>query len=293
MNPGIFLDYYHPYAGLCNQLYLTTNHIHQALKSDTKIYINKVNIDIFKKERIPAEEFFDLIKTNENLKQLTGKDLILFEKPIKNFIIPKLCIYPVTSIEILSCLEFQKKYTNLVPKSEYNGIHFRLELDAIIHYLFEKQCYDTFMDRCNSETLNPYFQENFINKPEVKKYIDFLLNQYFNFIKKYGFKKTWFISTLIGKKEIHNCLKPTLKRLTDFIEINGGTWFVSEQHFVQRELNALVDLLTLKNCINLIGFEGSSYSEGYCVKVNKMLFKEFSFVYGIVHKLSDGIFKSC
>ena len=106
----IFLDYYHPYAGLCNQLYLITNHIHQAYLNESKIYINKVNIDIFKKERINSEEFFDLKATNENIKRLTGKDLILFEKPLKNFIIPRLCIYPVNSIEILSCLEFQEKF---------------------------------------------------------------------------------------------------------------------------------------------------------------------------------------
>ena len=65
MNPVIYLDYYHPYAGLCNQLYLITNHIHQAFLHHTKIYINKVNIDIFKKERINSEDFFDLKKETQ------------------------------------------------------------------------------------------------------------------------------------------------------------------------------------------------------------------------------------
>ena len=145
----IFLDYYDPFAGLCNQLYLTTNHIHQAILKNTKIYINKVNIDIFKKERIPAEEFYDLQKTNENIKHLTGKDIILFEKPKKDFSIPKLCIYPVSSVEILNCLEFQERFYQFVPKKEYNGIHFRLELDVIIHYLFDVSCYNDFMEKCN------------------------------------------------------------------------------------------------------------------------------------------------
>ena len=293
-NQSLFLDYYHPYAGLCNQLYLITNHIHQAYLNESKIYINKVNIDIFKKERINSEDFFDLKATNENIKRLTGKDIILFEKPLTNFIIPRLCIYPVSSIEILNCLEFQSRFTNLVPKNEYNGIHFRLELDAIISYLFENNCYDDFMGRCNNY-LPIDFCINFINLPEVKWYIDYLLTQYFEFIKYYGFDKPWFISTLITKKEIHNCLVPTLKRLTDFIEDNGGKWFIPKQHFKERELNALVDLLTLRDSNYLIGFEGSSFSEGYCLKVNyiRKVIKDYKFVNGIVNKLSDGIYKSC
>ena len=295
MNPVVFLDFYHPYAGLCNQLYLITNHIHRAFVNKTKIYINKVNVDIFKKERIPAEEFFDLKATNENFKKLSGQDILLFEKPTKNFIIPQLCIYPVSSIEILNCLEFHERFTKLVPNKEYNGIHFRLELDAIIHYLFEKHCYDDFMDRCNKNSINSEFPEKFIKLPQVQNYIDYMLKQYITFIMRYGNKKPWFISTLVGKKDIHNCLIPTLKKLTDFIESCGGTWFTSKKHFEQRELNALVDLLTLRESVAMVGFEGSSYSEGYCFKVNSIRNKdkEYSFVNGIVPKLPDGLYKSC
>ena len=295
MDPVILLDYYHPYAGLCNQLYLTTNHIHEAYIKGLKIYINKVNIDIFKKERIPAEEFYDLKKTNENLKRLTGKELILLKKPEKDFIIPKLCIYPVSSIEILSCLEFQERFYEYVPKKEYNGIHFRLELDAIIHYLFNESCYNDFMERCNKNEINLEFTKRFVHLPEVKNYIQYLLNQYFIFIKQFGFKKPWFISTLVGKKEIHRVLTPILKMLTDFIEQHGGTWFMLPQHFEQRELNALVDLLTLRESSSLIGFEGSSYSEGYIFKVNSIRnnFKEYRFVRGIVPKIHADLYKSC
>jgi hypothetical protein len=291
----LFLDYYHPYAGLCNQLYLTTNHIHQALVSGTKIYLHKVNIDIFKKERIPAEDFFDIHATNENIKRLTGKDILLFEKPKDNFTIPKLCIYPVSSIEILNCLEFQKRFTQLVPKKKYNGIHFKVELDGIIHYLFDKKCYDDFMDRCNTNSINPEFGNNLLKLPQVKYYINFLLKQYTTFISKYGFKLPWFISTLINKKEHFNCLKPVLKILTDFIESNGGTWFMSPQHFEQRELNGLIDLLTLRESVCMIGFEGSSYSEGYVFKVNSIRNKdkEYSFVNGIVPKISNELYESC
>ena len=292
----IFLDYYHPYAGLCNQLYLITNHIHQAYLNESKIYINKVNIDIFKKERINSEDFFDLKATNENIKRLTGKDLILFEKPLTNFIIPRLCIYPVNSIEILSCLEFQEKFKSLVPKMNYNAIHFRLELDTLISYLFDKNCYENFMDRCNNGTLSEKFCENFINLPEVKMYIDYLLNQYISFIKYFGFDKPWYICTSIGKKKIHDCLKYVLKYLTDFIE-KHGTVLKSEQHFEQRELNALVDLLILRDASKMIGFEGSSYSEGYVLKVNSIkkvnYVKDCYFVNGIVDKLNNELYKSC
>lgn len=61
----LFLDYYYPYAGLCNQLYLITNHIAQAFLDNKQIYIHKFNIDIFKKERVPFSEVIDIKKTNE------------------------------------------------------------------------------------------------------------------------------------------------------------------------------------------------------------------------------------
>ena len=301
METYIFLDYYHPYAGLCNQLYLITNHITEAIQKDIKIYINKVNIDIFNKERIPAEDFFDLKVTNENIKKLTGKDIILFKKPQINFVIPKLCIYPVASIEILNCLEFNEKFYQKNPKINYNSIHFRLELDAIISYLFNNNCYNDFMDRCNNGTISKNFCDNFMNLQEVKDYINYLLNQYISFINQIGFENPWYICTLIGKKKIHDCLKPTLKILTDFINKKGSN-LKNEQHFEQRELNALVDLLILRDAKYMIGFEGSSYSEGYAFKVNSVrkinYVKEkneitYRFVNGIVNKFSDELYKSC
>jgi len=297
MNPFILLDYYHPYAGLCNQLYLITNHIYQAYLENTKIYINKVNIDVFKKNRIPAEEFFDFVKTNENIKKITGKDVILLKKPKNNFIIPKLCIYPVKSIEILNCLEFQKKYTSLVPKiSEgYYGIHFRIDIDSIIHYLFSKESYDDFMDKCHNETLSNTFQENFIKLKQVISYIDYLMMQYFKYIIDFGFNKTWYISTTIGKKNIHDCLFPVLNSLINFIQNKGGKVIKSVSNFKERELNAFIDLITLRDADKLIVFDGSSFSEGYCCKVNSIRNpnKEYHIVNGIVNKISDELYKSC
>ena len=202
----------------------------------------------------------------------------------------------MSSIEILNCLEFQKKYNSLVPKFSkgYNGIHFRVEIDSIIHYLFNESCYNDFMDRCNKLTLDPNFVDKFINLPEIKEYIEYLLNQYFNFIKKIGFDLTFFISTSIGKNNINDCLKYTLKRLTDFIHSHGGTFFQNKEHFSDRELNALVDLITLRESHKMIVFEGSSFSEGYCYKVNSIRNpnKEYHVVYPITNKLSNELYES-
>ena len=71
---------------------------------------------------------------------------------------------------------------------------------------------------------------------------------------------------------------------------------MSKQHFEERELNALVDLLTLRDSDKMIGFEGSSFSEGYCFKVNCVkvnCVKDYRFVNGITNKLPDGIYESC
>ena len=140
-----------------------------------------------------------------------------------------------------------------------------------------------------------------MNLKEVKDYINYLLNQYISFINQIGFENPWYICTLIGKKKIHDCLKPILIFLTDFINKRGSI-LKNEQHFEQRELNALVDLLILRDANCMIGFEGSSYSEGYAFKVNSIrkvnYVKEkngitYRFVNGIVNKFPDELYKSC
>ena len=287
MNPVIFLDYYHPYAGLCNQLYLITNHIHEAYQRGTQIYINKVNIDIFKKERIPAADFFNLKATNENIKKLCNKDLILFEKPVDNWYIPKLCIYPVSSIEILHCLEFNQTILDKVPKfqTKVYGLHLRIDIDCIVHYLFEQNVYDSFM-KMNHIDKNDFIQKLLLDS-RVVEYINYLLSQYYTFIKKMGFDKPWYICTSVGKNSVHAPLEMYLKRVLHFITEHGGTFILPGEYFSQRDLNALIDLLVLTNTEKMVGFSGSSFSEGYCLKVNSIRnnIKECYFVDGIVPKI--------
>ena len=183
-----FLDYYEPYAGLCNQLYLITNHIHQAFNKGIKLYIHKFNIDIFKKERILASEVLDLELTNKNLEKLLGIPILQIEIPeyIQN--IPKLCIYPVSSIEILNCLEFNGSIISEVNKIKsqfpngYNAVHFRLDVDCILHYTFGKEVYNCFMDLANSdsELAGKYYQT--LDQTKIQKYTSFLMEQYFSFL---------------------------------------------------------------------------------------------------------------
>jgi len=288
----IFLDYYHPYAGVCNQLYLITNHIYEAYKKDIRIFIHKFNVDIFKKNRVPVSEVLDLVATNEKLKKLTGKNLILFDKPEKYFI-PELCVYTVSNIEILNCLEFnrnvlEKVYQIKGKMNGYSGIHFRLDVDCVIHYLFETSVYDNFMGKCNNSPSEAQsIAYNLMKNPKVICYCDFLLNQYTTFIKELGVARTWYICTPIKKYSIHNHLIGYLDKLTDFIISGGGKVVISEKNSEFREIDALIDLLVLRDSEKMIGFEGSSYSEGYCFKVNSIRksIKEFRFVNGIIPKI--------
>jgi len=286
MNNIYFLDYYHPYAGLCNQLYLITNHIHQAFNKGVKLYINKFNIDIFKKERVPAGEVLDLEATNKNLEKLLG--VYPLETEIPEFIesIPRLCIYPVSSIEILNCLEFNgsiisevKKVKSMFPNG-YNSIHFRLDIDAVLHYTFEKEVYNHFMDLANTSTELAERYYHTLDQTKIKQYTSFLMEQYFSFILEFGFDKPWYISTSITKWKIHNPMNIYLNKLLLFINSHCGEYHISNKVYPQRELNALVDLLVLRDSTKLIGFEGSSFSEGYCLKVNNVrnVIKNFLFV---------------
>jgi len=285
-----FLSYYHPFAGLCNQLYLITNHIHDCYNKDVQLFIDKVNVDIFKKNRINADTFFDIDKTNENIFKLTNKMILIKEKPEIVTFIPKLCIYPVSSIEFLNCLEFHGSILQNVEsiKSQfinkknpsYFAIHFRLDIDAIVHYVFGKEIYNTFMDLCNTNKTQAkeYFQT--LDQYKIKVYCSFLMRQYYLLISKIGFNKPWYICTSITKWKIHDPMIIYLKKLINFIVENGGEYYIPELVYQERELNALVDLLILRDSEKMIGFEGSSFSEGYCLKVNRIrnITKEYLFV---------------
>jgi hypothetical protein len=278
-----FLDYYHPYAGLCNQLYLITNHMHDCYNKGVKLYIHKFNIDIFKKKRINADKVIDFYKTNENIEKLTGKNILLYEKPKIIEYIPKLCIYPVSSIEFLNCLEFHESITEKVKSiklKSYYGIHFRLDIDAILHYTFENYVYTKFMDLCNSNIFEAIEYFKSLNQEKISKYCNFLMKQYFTFIEQIGFDKPWYICTSILKWKIHDPMIIYLNKLTQFILENGGTYYIPPEVYDERELNALVDLLVLRDSEKMIGFEGSSFSEGYCYKINSIrkITKEFLFV---------------
>jgi len=281
-----FLDYYHPFAGLCNQLYLITNHIHQAYNLGVKVFVNKFNIDIFKKERVPVNEVLDIQATNENLKKLTGSFILETELPETIETIPNLCIYPVSSVEILNCLEFNSSILSDVNKLKsifpngYNAVHFRLDIDCILHYVFGKNVYNHFMDLANSDSIlaESYYQT--LDQEKIKKCISFFTNQYYLMINHFGFDKTWYISTSVGKYNIHTPMVPILNEFTNYILSRGGRFYIPPKIYPQRELNGLVDLLVLRDAEKLIGFEGSSFSEGYCLKVNSIrnVTKHFLFV---------------
>jgi hypothetical protein len=268
----LFLDYYHPYAGLCNQLYLITNHIHAAFLNGDQIYINKFNIDIFKKTRIPISGVLDLTKTHQNLLKL-GIDVLTFKKPKIIEKIPQLCIYPVSSIEILNSLEFNNLFVDIASKIQkqignYNGIHFRLDIDAVLHYTFGDPVYNKFMDLANESisAAGEYLQTLDIQR--IEHFCNNLLQQYLGHIEQIGFENTWYICTTIAKDPLNCFTKAYRDYLLKFINEKGGKWYIHPKEFKERELNALVDLLVLRDSENLIGFEGSSFSEGYCLKVN-------------------------
>ena len=273
----IFFDYYHPWAGLCNQLYLITNHIHYSYLNQTKIYIHKFNTDIFNKNRIPFSEVFDIDRTNENFKKLTGMELLSSEPPSVIKKIDKLCIYPVSSIPLLASLEFHgsilEKVVSIKTKlGVYNGVHFRLDADCIVHYVFGKETYNNFM-----KDPSIFLQ---LDQAKIKNYSMFLLKNYISFIDELGYSNPWYICTSLTKNAIHD---PMLGYLSEFIEhivSHGGSYFIPPVVYPDRELNALVDLLVLRDSNCLIGFEGSSFSEGYCLKVNSVrkVISQFRFV---------------
>ena len=283
INNLIFLVYKENYAGLCNQLYLITNHITNAIEKNTKIYIPKINIDIFCNKRVPLNEVIDISKTNKNINIFLNKNInILCDilPPGMDWYTPNLNVYPVKNISILNCIEFQKKF-KIDIKEKYNAIHFRLDIDCIVSYLYPDK-YNYFMDLSFNDKLN---HSQILGKSEeVINYCHYLLKQYFDFITTIGFDLPFYICNTIEKDIVHDSVLWTLNTIINFIERKGGKIIKSFKYHSERELNALVDLLILRDCNSMIGFEGSSFSEGYVYKVNSIRApgKKYYFVNGIV-----------
>jgi hypothetical protein len=131
---------------------------------------------------------------------------------------------------------------------------------------------------CRTSLAKEYFAT--LDQKVIKEYCEFLMRQYIQFVKQFGFDKTWYICTPILKNEIHNPFRVYLNQLTEFINKSNGNYLISQTYYQERELNAIVDLLILRDSEKMIGFRGSSFSEGYCYKVNQIrkVTKEFVFV---------------
>jgi hypothetical protein len=181
-------------------------------------------------------------------------------------------MFPVLSNEILGCIQFKNEIE--VEKNGFYGVHFRLDLDCIVHYLFEANVYKEFMEGKKI---------NLLRYPEFVNYVNRLFDQYIYFMDIIGFDKPWYICTSIGKSDVHNIMIPMLYKLRDYIRMNNGISILNS-HYKERELNAIVDLLHLKNAEKRVGFRGSSFSEGYCCKVGPPE-RECYFVDGSVKKI--------
>jgi len=145
--------------------------------------------------------------------------------------------------------------------NDYYSIHFRLDIDCIISKLYGTDVLNSFLkDNGN--------KDNLINVPIVDRYCEYLLIEYLKIVELLGFDKKYYICTPIGKWEIHSHFEKYLNRLINYISTNSQDAIVGELYYKERELNALVELIILRDSSSTIVFEGSTFSEGYSLKVN-------------------------
>ena len=260
---SIFLDYSSEYyAGLCNQLYLITNHINDAEILKKNIYIKYFISDIFSKSIVNFDEVVNIPATNKNFEKLGLFTKILEECPEDCVSAKKLCIYPVTNVKILKSLVFSDSFVdyNDKLKGEYYSIHFRLDMDCVISKLFGNE---SLLLLLNNKLLISNDMDVMIDR-----YSELLLIEYLKYVNIIGFDKKYYICTPIGKWPVHSRFEKYLLRIVKFIEKNGGTVIIPEKYYPQRELNALVELLIITKSQRFIGFYGSTFSEGYAYIVS-------------------------
>ena len=230
--------------GFSNQMFYIIKTIlelyKQVINNSFKIilFIKNMQSDIFTQEKVSIHKFFDIVETNKKLREgfeildyveyniKKHNKCILVNKSSDIFIDPFSIQDSVISVfnsfvpnkNILSIID------TIRPKCVYNTIHFRLDIDCILHY-----CYNDPLCKIQSPTtfnLNTFvsikdvqssirYSQKYITEPVIN-WIENIYSQYVEAIKKNGVDKHYYICSPIIRDPRHKISEKYLHRLLEF-----------------------------------------------------------------------------
>ncbi len=278
-------------CGLCNQLYFVI-WIILKIKADVPKNVKKVlfvknfNTDMFKQTRVCLSTILDYKATNANLSRIIsnfqlkecaaigkGKKYLVTCSEGKN-------IFEMTDSarQIFDSFVIHEKLNTIVktikPPHSYIAIHFRLDVDCILHYCFNdpKTCithdmhiYHNYIKIKDVDSSINY-SNTFLEDERVIAWIEFVYKQYISLIDEFGRDNHYYICTPIKRDRRHKKVEKYLDALLDYLP---NKTFISAPFHNDREISALIELDIIKSAAGLIGFKGSTFSTMHYEKMKK------------------------
>jgi hypothetical protein len=133
------------------------------------------------------------------------------------------------------------------PKCSYIAIHFRLDVDCILHYCFndpatcikhDPSIYSNYIHINNADSSINY-SNTFLEDKGIIEWIEFIYKQYISLIDKFGKDNHYYICTPIKRDRRHKKVERYLDDLLDYLP---NKTFISAPFHNDREISALIEL---------------------------------------------------
>lgn len=278
-------------CGLCNQLYYVI-WIILKIKVDVPKNVKKVlfvknfNTDMFKQTRVCLSTILDYKATNANLSSIISnfqlKECASIGKE-KSYLVT--CsnwknIFAMTDgkQQIFDSFVIHENFGTVVktikPTCSYIAVHFRLDVDCILHYCFndlntcithDMHIYHDYLKIKNVDSSINY-SNTFLEDKRVIEWIEFIYKQYISLIDEFGRDNHYYICTPIKRDRRHKKVERYLDDLLDYLP---NKTFISTPFHNDREISALIELDIIKSAAGLIGFKGSTFSTMHYKKMKK------------------------
>jgi len=164
------------------------------------------------------------------------------------------------------------KVNSSIPHNPYYCIHLRIEIDAILYFIGKGKLIDDTIHNYTSIkdiTEQSMKIKDFIHKPAVSSYIQYVLDQYKKYIDIIGKNNTFFICTAINKSKINAQLQYVLDDIVNYI--GKDNIIIGKNHYEDsREINSLIELIIMIQSDGIINGNYSIFSHlGYSLNKNK------------------------
>ena len=295
------IDKYYKGMGFCNQMFYILNSIQKIfiknVNNKNVLFVKGMKSDMFNQTRSCIDKFFDIENTNNNLlhskkciRLVDWSEYNKYNNPIVTTIdIDKLVTENWTEkdIELYKLFVPNKELLHIKntiqPSTSYSTIHFRLDVDCVLHYCYNDPAtrilYDpTFNlgDFCTMKDISSSirYTEKYITRPVIQ-WIDKIYSQYILAINKHGIHKHYYICTPIIRDPRHKLVENYLYKLLNYLP---NKTFIKEPFHHDREISAYIELEIINKSDGLIGFEGSTFS-GMGNKLTKHIYSVTPYIF--------------